>query len=454
MGAFIIKNEYEKFIEENKQKIYISTCCPSINYYISKYHEELKPYLIKLQSPMIAHGRYLKQKYGSDIKTVFIGPCISKKNEAIQTENRGSIDRVVRFDEIFNYIKSKSIDINSLEETDFDNDPLGPITLFPIEKSLSMNMSSISVSGMDNVKDLMQSIKKEEISNLFIELNSCTGSCVGGIGFKNKKGIHYRQTKVIEYAKLRNTSDDILEKIRLDFGYINLKKDFDDIKLNQQIPEEMKIREILISIGKKTIKDELNCGACGYDTCRDKAIAVVRGLAEPYMCIPYMKDRVEALSNVIFEVSPNYIVIVGEDFKIIDINSAMIDVIQKDKKDIIGAYIGDYIDIGQYIDVLYDKNTVIYKKFKWKEFDKDLTGNVIHLKEHRAIIGIYNDVTSEENQKKMFKEVKLNTINTAQNVIEKQMRVAQEIASLLGETTAETKVILTRLKELAMKGDE
>lgn len=457
VGAKMVTDMYNQYIKENKQDVYITSCCPTINYYITKYHEQVSKYLIPVQSPMIAHGKYLKYKYGQDIKVVFIGPCMSKKYEALDIENRGIVDKVLTFEEVFSLIKKNGIDINSVDKSEFDNKPLGEICLFPIEEGIKLNskeIDMINVCGIDNINNLIDSIKKEELDNIFIELTSCSGSCMGGIGFKNKKGIHYRKDKIRKYTKSRVLHETYLEELRNEYKNIDISKKFQEKKLEIKKPEEFEIRDILISIGKKTIKDELNCGACGYDTCRDKAIAVYKGLAEPYMCMPYMKDRVEALSNVIFEVSPNYIVIIGEDFKIIDINNSMIDVINKEKKDIIGSYIGDYMDITYFVDALYNKTSVSSKKLKWKEYDKDLTGNIIYLREHRAIIGIYNDITSEENQKKMFREVKINTINTAQDVIEKQMRVAQEIASLLGETTAETKVVLTKLKELAMKGDE
>ncbi|SHJ60532.1 [Fe-Fe] hydrogenase large subunit C-terminal domain-containing protein [Tepidibacter formicigenes] len=457
VGAKIVADMYKKYISNNKQKIYISSCCPTINYFITKYHGGISKYLIPVQSPMIAHGKYLKEKYGQDIKVVFIGPCISKKYEALDFENRGIIDKVLTFEECFNLIKELEIDINFLSESDFDNKPLGDICLFPIEEGIELdldNINKIKVSGLDNVKDLIESINNNELENVFIEMNSCSGSCIGGIGFKNKKGIYYRQNKVKEYTKKRVLHETFLDEVREIYRNIDLNKKFEEEKLKFKDPQEYEIRDILISMGKKTVKDELNCGACGYDTCREKAIAVYRGLAEPHMCMPYMKDRVEALSNVIFEVTPNYIVIIGENFKIIDINNSMARVINKERKELIGEYIGDYIDISDFIDILCNKTSILSKKIKWKEFNKDIIGNMIYLKEHRAIIGIYSDITNEENQKKKFREVKINTINTAQNIIEKQMRVAQEIASLLGETTAETKVILTRLKELAMKGDE
>ncbi|SHH29121.1 [Fe-Fe] hydrogenase large subunit C-terminal domain-containing protein [Tepidibacter thalassicus] len=457
VGAKIVIDMYKKYINNNNQKIYISSCCPTVNYFITKYHGEISKYLIPVQSPMIAHGKYLKKKYGEDIKVVFIGPCISKKYEALDFENRGVIDRILTFEECFNLIKDFKININSLNESDFDNEPLGDICLFPVEEGINVglnDMEKINVSGMDNVKELIESIKNGELENVFIELNSCSGSCVGGIGFKNKKGIFYRKAKVKEYTKKRVLHETFLNEVKSVFKDIDLYKEFKEEKLKFKYPEEYEIRDILISMGKKTIKDELNCGACGYNTCREKAIAVYRGLAELHMCMPYMKDRVEALSNVIFEVTPNYIVIIGEDFKIIDINNSMASVINKERKELIGEYIGDYIDINDFIDVLCNKNSILSKKIKWKEYNKDIIENMIYLKEHRAIIGIYSDITKEENQKRKFREVRINTINTAQDVIEKQMRVAQEIASLLGETTAETKVILTRLKELVMKGDE
>lgn len=454
VGAKAITEEYEKYIKNNKQNIYISSCCPTINYLITKYHEDIIKYLMPVDSPMIAHGKYLKKIYGEDIKVVFIGPCISKKYESLH-DGSGIIDKVISIQECIDSIND--MDINDIEEREFDNKPLGDVALFPVEEGMNFNMGEINkvkVSGMDNVKDLINSIENNELNNMFIEINACSGSCVGGVGFKNDKGIYYRKNRVKQYTGQRSLDQKYLNNIREVFKGLSLKKEFKSYGIKFDTPSEYEIREILASIGKKTVKDELNCGACGYDTCRDKAIAVYRKLAQRHMCMGYMKDRVEAVSNVIFEATPNYIVIVGYDFKIIDINNAMASVIKKKREELIGEYIGDYIDIKYFIDVLYSKEDIISKKLKWKEYNKDTQSSIILLKEHSALLGIYIDTTKEENQRKTIRKVKLNTINTAQNVINKQMRVAQEIASLLGETTAETKVILTQLKELAMKGEE
>ncbi|CAH2212343.1 [Fe-Fe] hydrogenase large subunit C-terminal domain-containing protein [Tepidibacter aestuarii] len=455
VGAKIVTEEYENYIKNNKQKIYISSCCPTINYLITKYHEKVVKYLMPIDSPMIAHGKYLKKIYGEDIKVVFIGPCISKKYESLDDDSFEVIDKVISIQECISLINN--IDIKNIEENEFDNKPLGDISLFPVEEGMIFNMGNIDkikVSGMDNVKNLINSIENNELTNVFIELNSCMGSCVGGIGFKHDRGIHYRKNKVKQYTQGRTLDEEYLNDIRGVFENLSLEKEFKSYGIKFDDPTEYEIREILVSIGKKTVKDELNCGACGYDTCKDKAIAVYRNLAQRHMCMGYMKDRVEAVSNVIFEATPNYIVIVSHDFRIMDINNSMANVIKKSKEELIGEYIGDYIDIKHFIDVLYNKNDIISKKLKWKEYNKDLQGSIVSLNEHRALLGIYIDITKEENQRKRIKEVKLNTINTAQDVINKQMRVAQEIASLMGETTAETKVILTKLKELAMKGEE
>ena len=193
---------------------------------------------------------------------------------------------------------------------------------------------------------------------------------------------------------------------------------------------------------------------CGYKTCREKAIAICKGMSEPKNCRIYMHEMLNRLSNSIFDISPNYILIVGEDFKIIDVNEAMQKIIGEPREKLIGAYVGNYMDIRDFVEVSYSKQDILGKKVVWENYGKDLMENILYVEEKNALVAIMNDNTKDESQKKMIQEMKLRTIDISQNLIEKQMRVAQEIASLLGESTAETKIILTSLKELAIKEKE
>ena len=216
------------------------------------------------------------------------------------------------------------------------------------------------------------------------------------------------------------------------------------------------IEDILAKTGKFTPEDELNCGACGYNTCREKAWAVANGYADIEMCVPYMRERAESMSNEIIENSPNGIILINYEFKIIDINSKAVSLYGIQDKFIKGRELYEFIDASDFMTAVSEEKNIYRKKLFIPNTKKFAELSIIVLKKEKVLFGVFKDITEETAYDEKLSAVKLETISTTDEVIKKQMRVAQEIASLLGETTAETKVALLKLKKTLLdenKGD-
>nr|WP_243164473.1 MULTISPECIES: (Fe-S)-binding protein [Oscillospiraceae] len=221
----------------------------------------------------------------------------------------------------------------------------------------------------------------------------------------------------------------------------------------EPIPTEEEIRAILAQIGKTSPEQELNCGGCGYETCRDKAIAVYRGKADVNMCLPYLREKAENISSTVIQHSPNGTIALTEELEVLDLNPAAEEMMGLRRESAVGQIIPEFFG-----DDTFDraresgrpamKNEVVVGE------GVSVEETVIYIRENRMFIVFMKDMTAENENKKKLEGLRMHTVDTAQKVIDKQMRVAQEIASLLGETTAETKVALTSLKKSMEQGED
>lgn len=460
-GARLIANDYIKFYNDKTRSNLITTACPTVNYLVQKYYHKLVDCLIPVVSPMEAHGKYLKEIKGHS-EVVFIGPCIAKKVEI--TDDYTNIDAVLTFEELKEWLSLEGID-PLLEDIDksknaFSDDanyyplPGGSFkTIKPFIKDKWRDC--IYVDGLENCKHLLNELAKGEFSNTWIEMNACNGSCSNGPAKGDVKyGFFKRIKRIKDFAdknsskKSGNRSSQIAEKHKIDLDFT---KSFSPIKIETKQPSEKEIRQILARIGKRTKEDELNCGACGYNTCKEKAIAVYNGMAETHMCMPYMRARAESMSNLIIGSTPNAIIAVDFNMIIQEYNQAAKDLFKIEELDLTHEPLSILIDDKDYYFVAKTKQNILNKKVYLKDYDIIVLQNIYYLEGHSLVIGIITDITAQEKIRRKSNELRRKTIDTTQNVIEKQMRVAQEIASVLGETTAETKVLLNKVRQLLLE---
>lgn len=229
---------------------------------------------------------------------------------------------------------------------------------------------------------------------------------------------------------------------------IEMQKNFTAIEKKLQPPTESEIREILRQMGKMKPSDELNCGSCGYDSCREKAIAIYQGKAEISMCLPYLKDKAESFSDTIVRNTPNGLIVLNEKLEVQQINKAALKIMNlRFASDILGDGVVRIMDTSDFVSVLNTGSRIEGKRVYLAEYDKYVEETIVYDREFRLLICILRDVTEEETQREKKENISRQTVEIADKVVDKQMRIVQEIASLLGETAAETKIALSKLKE-------
>lgn len=461
VGADFVTEQYEQYIAIKKNNCHITSCCPSVNYLIQKHHPELASSLIPVASPAVCHARILKKKYGEQVKVVFIGPCLSKK---IEGHEEKTIDAVLTFDELEKWFNEAKINLNELDVQDFD-ELISSQRQYPIVGGVTKTLDRsnliteiVQVDGIEECIEVIEALKENQFENTLFEMSCCRHSCIDGPGMpQNRTNIYERKGRVKKYAMQQSLKQAQVENI-YDTAYssellhkVNLFQNFPSLHVALKEPSQEEIRHILRSIGKYTPLDELNCGSCGYHTCREKAVAVFNEMAESNMCLPFMKQKAETLTNVIFDVTPNLILIINKDLEIVELNPSAEKFFKITNEHTVALPISMFIDEGDFEQVKLTQKNLLNQKVTIKHSDAVVIGSIIWIEYHQVMLWIAYDITKDEKLEKKLQTMKIDAIHMAQQVINKQMTVAQEIASLLGETTAETKVTLTQLKQLILE---
>ena len=442
IGATMVKNEYERMIEKEKRDIIITSCCHSINLLIQKYFPSLLPYLANVLSPMQAHCSDIKKRH-PEAKTVFIGPCVAKKDEAQHYE--GIVDAVLTYEELTEWLSAEGIELKK----EMDSNRESRARFFPttggILKTMKLTQPDYDYMAIDGVENCIAALKDIEQGNIhhaFIEMSSCVGSCVGGPVMEK-----YDPTPVREYLAVANYAGDKDFKVEQP-NQEDIRKYFSEIEIKNKVPTDAEIAETLRKMGKISKRDELNCGSCGYNTCREKAIAILQGKAEVSMCLPYLQKKAEGFSDRIVNNTPNGIIVLNDAFEVQQINEAAMDIMNiRSASDVLGEQVVRIMDPQVFLEVKKTRFNVRNRRVYLAEYKRYVELTVVYDFDNRLYIGIMRDITDEEKQKEKKESISRQTIETADKVVDKQMRIVQEIASLLGETAAETKIALTKLKE-------
>lgn len=442
VGATIVKNEYERILAEGTKDVLISSCCHSINLLIQKYFPRELSCLADVLSPMQAHCVDIKRRH-PEAKTVFIGPCVAKKDEA---DHYGNItDAVLTFEELTDWLKEENVEL--VKEIDTIQESRA--RFFPTTGGVLKTMAQdapgytyLAIDGVENCIQTLKDIEEGKIHNCFIEMSTCVGSCIGGpVMEKNHRSMVKDYIAVSNYA---GKEDFKVEQPDQN----DLRKGMEAIELRAPEPSEVQLREILRQMGKSRPEDELNCGSCGYDTCRAKAVAIFQGKAEVSMCLPFLKDRAESFSDSIVNNTPNGIIVLNEKLEVQQINNSARKIMNiRSASDVLGEQVIRILEPKVFISVLENKRTIRDQRVYLAEYKKFVEQTITYDADSRLIICIMRDVTDEEDERRKKESISQQTIEIADKVVDKQMRIVQDIASLLGETAAETKIALTKLKE-------
>ena len=443
IGATIVKTEYDRMLKEDSRDVVISSCCHSVNLLIQKYFPSCLEYLADIMSPMQAHCADIKKRV-PDAKTVFIGPCVAKKDEAECYE--GIVDAVLTFEELTNWLKAEKIEL----EKEIDVNPESRARFFPttggILKTMAQNAEGytyLAIDGVENCISALKDVESGKIHKCFIEMSACVGSCIGGPVMEK----YHRSSPIKDYKTISDYAGE-RDFVVAQPDPLEIKKHFMAIDSQFAQPSESEIMAVLRQMGKFKESDELNCGSCGYNSCRDKAIAIIQGKAEISMCLPFLKDKAESFSDTIVKNTPNGLIVLNDNLEVQQINAAACRIMNiRSESDVLGEPVIRILDPTLFMQVKESGRSVRDKRTYLAEYKKYVKQTIVYDPDSRMLIGIMRDITLEESDREKKARINKQTVEVADTVVEKQMRIVQEIASLLGETAAETKIALTKLKE-------
>ena len=447
VGATIVKNEYERMLLEDQRDVVISSCCHSINLLIQKQFPACLEALADVMSPMQAHCCDIKRRI-PNAKTVFIGPCVAKKDEAEYYE--GIVDAVLTFEELSRMLDEENVRL----EQGLDTETNSRARFFPTTGGVLKTMSKaakgytyIAIDGVENCMAALNDIQEGKIHKCFIEMSACIGSCIGGpVMEKNRKSPINDYLSVSEYAGDEDFMVDQPDSVAL-------KKHFSYIEHKLPTPSDGEILSVMRQMGKFRPSDELNCGSCGYNSCREKAIAIIQGKAEISMCLPFLRNKAESFSDTIVKNTPNGIVVLNDDLEVQQINNAALKIMNiRAASDVLGEPVVRILDPSLFMQVKRSGRAVTDQRSYLAEYKRYVEQTVVYDPDSRMLIGIMRDITDEKEEREKTARINKQAVEVADIVVEKQMRIVQEIASLLGETAAETKIALSKLKESV--GDE
>ncbi len=443
IGATIVKNEYERMLREDERDVVISSCCHSINLLIQKHYPQALKYLADVVSPMQAHCMDIKRRI-PNAKTVFIGPCVAKKDEAEHYE--GIVDAVLTFDELTKWFDEAGIKL----EAQMDKEENSRARLFPttggVLKTMAQDMPGYTYLALDGVENCIAAIKDildGSVHKCFIEMSACVGSCVGGPVMEK---YHSAETvrDYITISTYAGNKDFIVEQPKADA----LQKNFEYIEQRYQTPSDIEIQNVLRQMGKFKPSQELNCGSCGYNTCREKAIATIQGKAELSMCLPFLKDKAENFSDTIVKNTPNGLIVLNEQLEVQQINNSALRMMNiRSANDVLGDQVIRILDPTVFMNVMKTGRDVRDERVYLAEYNRFVEQSIVYDKDSHLLVAIMRDVTNEQIEREKKENISRQTVEVADKVVDKQMRIVQEIASLLGETAAETKIALSKLKE-------
>lgn len=432
----------------------IIPACPSVVSYIEKYRHELIPHLLPIVSPMIAHGRMLKACHGERAKVVYIGPCAAKKSEAARPKYAGAINAVLTYDELAEWLSEESIPLSTCPDSGFESmGDCGAARLAPLEgglihaAGLGIDIETpgvLHVSGAARVIQLLDTpFSKWKYD--FVELSFCRGGCVGGPCMPLGKDIFSGARDVAEYARGAFSAPGKLPDTPL-------QTTFSPVSLEAYLPpvDEARIEQILSEMGKADSVNRLDCGACGYASCRENAIAVARGIAEPGMCASFSRKRAERRADRIIETSPNGIVVVGMDLNIIHMNARFLRMFGCTSS-IAGLPISHVVDPGGFERLVAgaagtQEAIRMRDGMKYQELIYALPGE-------NEMIGIYVDLSATTFDDGQMELIRSQSLKQAQELLSHQISFSQEMAHFLGKSTARTEELVSRIVNL-YAGDE
>lgn len=442
LGAQVVSSACAQMLRSGQNPLLISSACPSVVHLIEQYYPNLVQYITPVSSPLQAHSNMLRELYGDDIGIVFIGPCIAKKNESTD-----SFDVALTFADLRRWFNMFSLNWDSVPiNQGFVPEAAQEGGLYPIDGGMIEGIKYygspqdtlfMSFSGVSEILEAFDELDVQGFKHpVFIETLACIGGCVNGPGVSKRGSIAQKRYKVQTLtppAPVNRTEQPI-----------NIGKSFSEREIKKGEHSKKEVAAALMRIGKKRVEEELNCGGCGYDTCREFAYALIEEKAEPAMCVSYLRKLAQNKAAALIKAMPSGVVIVDENLKIIESNDRFIKIIGGDAgiiseadPDLEGAYLERLIDFHDLFAEALREGTEV------KIQDIKRNGRIIRLtlfsiQKHLVLGGILQDITEPVIQRDQI-------IEKANEVMRKNLTTVQQIAFLLGENAADSEVLLSSI---------
>jgi len=443
LGAQQVSANVLELMRSEPGRIWISSACPSVVDFIGKYHPECQDAISPLLSPLLTHCKLLRRHYGNDIGIVFIGPCIAKKKEAEQHPEL--LDVVLTFEDLERWLKEQNIQLSQIRATPADAfapEQAREGALYPIEGGIIPGVTAtneiarsqiMAFSGVANVEQALKGLKEwKPERSIFLELTACAGSCVNGPKSARNMSVARRRYEIVQFAQPpaegpRKPSVDIMQH-------------YAPSPLPHTEHTETQIRDALRTVGKYSEEDELNCGGCGYDSCREFARALIARNAERMMCATYTRKLAQKKANALLQKMPSAVVIVDGDLKIIECNANFVRLFSEDveqAKELEGVALDAVIPFSSlFWRVLDSGEDVVGHDIRYQR--SILNSSIFSIEPRSVLCGIFQDITEPIFQKEQI-------ITRAREVIQKNLKTVQQIAYLLGENAADSEIILNSI---------
>lgn len=460
LGAQQVSAHVAETLREQPGQILLSSACPTVVAYIQKHRPQLAGAVTALLSPLLAHCRMLRRHYGEESAIVFIGPCIAKKLEA--DEHPDLLDIALTFEDLRIWMAAERIDPRALTPaTDdrFEPQAAEEGVLYPVDGGMIAGIRAhcsvddgafMSFSGLAAVENALDGLEDlDPMQGLFLELLACEGGCINGPKVTRPGSTVTKRQRVLAHARFPETQP-VPRPPELD-----IRRSIMPRPLSQPTPTETRISEVLRSIGKRSIEDELNCGGCGYDSCREFGKALIAQRAERAMCVSWMRQLAFKKANVLIHKMPSAVVIVDGDLRVLECNAAFVAIINHLRPvslpaELEGTSVAELLPFHNlFASVLKNDMDILDRDIRF--LDTILHLSIFTIDPHAVVGAILQDITRPAVQKEQV-------IRRAREVIQKNLATVQKIAYLLGENAAESEVTLNSIIEsfspAKIEGDE
>ncbi len=457
LGAERVTQKATQILQESKQNLWLSSCCPVVVQMIEKFYPQHIPYLMPLQSPMQTHARYLKQNYGENTAVIFAGPCIAKKKEIEELEN--CMDVVLTFDVLRSWLENEALVPEFLEsmEEPITNQKNRKASLYPIDGGMITGIQSgssvteqemMTFSGIENVNNILENLDELKNQKLFLELMACEGGCVNGPGNKVKTNTAAARLKIIKRSHIL-AEEKLPEHVQFD-----MRRNFYNLSVKTKSRySESEIRDALTYVDKLSSEDELNCGGCGYLNCRDFACAMIEGKAERQMCVSYMRKVAQNQASVLLQKIPYGVVTIDENLHIVECNELFAKMLGREAEDIFkvkpgmqGCDMNKLVSFsGLFEGLILSGEESLSRDLFFKDELYHLS--IFSIQKHKIVCGVFHRIGNNQ-------ELSQEMNDRIYQAIYENMMTAQKVAALLGQNASKTEFLLHSVLEASKKRND